>query len=308
VISRRSLIQTAAAAAALAATPKAALAENETQETAPNQFIEASGIRYAYRRLGAATGVPLVFLIHFRASMDLWDPAVVDPLAKERPVILFSNAGVGLSSGESPKTFEGMAGNLEAFLDALKLTTVDLLGLSIGGCIAQQVALDRPGLVRRLILVGTGPRGGEDMAQPAPAARAILQKGGGPSVVFPALFFTQSEAGQAAARGYLDRIALRKAEREPPAKPETGQAQASALFTWGAVPESNRYDYLATIKQPTLVVNGSNDILIKTINSYILAQHLPNAKLIIYPDAGHGSLYQYHDDFVGEVSRFLQAA
>jgi pimeloyl-ACP methyl ester carboxylesterase len=306
VISRRSLIQTAAAAAAVAATPVAAQADNNTQETAPNLFIEANGIRYAYRRFGASTGVPLLFLIHFRATMDVWDPAVVNPLAKDRPVILFSNAGVGLSGGESPKTFEGMAANIEAFLDALKLTTVDLLGLSIGGCIAQQVALDRPSLVRRLILVGTGPRGGEEIV-PRPEVRALLQKGGGPSVIFPALFFTQSEAGHAAAQGYLERIALRKAEREPPTKPETGQAQAAALFAWGIVPESNRYDYLAAIKQPTLVVNGSNDILIKTINSYILAQHLPNAKLVIYPDAGHGSLYQYHDDFVGEASRFLKA-
>lgn len=152
MISRRSLIQTAAAAAAaVSATPVAALAESNTQETAPNLFVEANGIRYAYRRFGASTGVPLLFLIHFRATMDFWDPAVVNPLAKDRPVILFSNAGVGLSGGEAPDTIDGMAGHVEAFLDALKLKTVDFLGLSVGGYAAQQVSLDRPDLVRRLV-------------------------------------------------------------------------------------------------------------------------------------------------------------
>lgn len=308
MISRRSLIQTAAAAAAaVSATPVAALAESNTQETAPNLFVEANGIRYAYRRFGASTGVPLLFLIHFRATMDFWDPAVVNPLAKDRPVILFSNAGVGLSGGEAPDTIDGMAGHVEAFLDALKLKTVDFLGLSVGGYAAQQVSLDRPDLVRRLVLVGTGPRGGEDIAQPSPDVQAIFAKGAGPAVSLPQLFFTQSENSQTAARAYVARMALRTAEREPPITPQAAKNQGAAFRAWGQVPESNRYARLPDIKQPALVVNGSNDILIKTINSYILAQHLPNAKLIIYPDSGHGSLYQYHDDFVGEVSRFLQA-
>jgi pimeloyl-ACP methyl ester carboxylesterase len=307
MMSRRWLIQTAAAAATVAATPMGALADSDTQETAANLFVEANGIRYAYRRFGASTGVPLVFLIHFRATMDLWDPAVVNPLAKDRPVILFSNAGVGLSGGETPNTIEAMTGHAAAFLDALKLTMVDLLGLSIGGYIAQQLSLDRPGLVRRLVLVGTAPQGGEDIDKPGPGVREIFAKAAGPAVTLPLLFFTPSESSQAAARAYLSRIAQRKAEREPAITPQTAKAQAEAFFAWGTVPESSRYARLPDIKQPALVVNGSNDILIKTINSYILAQHLPNAKLIIYPDSGHGSLYQYHDDFVGEVSRFLQA-
>jgi pimeloyl-ACP methyl ester carboxylesterase len=308
-LSRRSLLVTAATAAAASATWRSAFAkEDETQETAPNLFIEANGVRYAYRRFGASTGVPLLFLTHFRATMDFWDPAVVDPLAKDRSVILFSNAGVGLSGGETPKTIEGMAAHVEAFLDALKLTTVDLLGISIGGYIAQQVSLDRPNLVRRLVLVGTAPRGGESIAQPLPEVRAIFARNPGPGVAIPALFFTQSESGQAAGRAYVDRMLhLRQTEREPAITQQSSQAQATAFFAWGAVPQSNRYAQLADIKQRALVVNGSNDILIPTINSYILAQHLPNAKLIIYPDAGHGSLYQYHEDFVSEVSRFLAA-
>jgi pimeloyl-ACP methyl ester carboxylesterase len=305
--SRRSLMQTVAATVAISAAPLPALAKDETQQTAPNLFVESNGIRYAYRRLGASEGIPLVFLMHFRGTMDSWDPAVVDPLAKHRPVILFGNAGIGLSGGEAPKSIEAMAGHVETFLDALKLKTVDLLGFSIGGYIAQQVALDRPGLVRRLILVGTGPQGGEEMAHFSPEVRAVVSKAAGADASLPILFFAPSERSQAAARAFLSRLAARTAEREPQVTPQAAQAQIAALIAWGTPPEGNRYGRLAELKLPVLVVNGNHDIMIPTINSYILAQHLPDAKLIIYPDAGHGSLFQYHEDFVDEVSRFLQA-
>jgi len=303
--SRRFVIQTLAASVAASAAPLPALAKGETQETTPNLFIEANGTRYAYRRLGASRGVPLVFLIHFRGTMDSWDPAVVDPLAQHRPVILFSNAGIGLSGGETPKSIEAMAGHVEAFLDALKVRTVDLLGFSIGGFIAQQVALDRPGLVRRLILAGTGPQGGEDMTQLSPEARAVVLKAHSAAESLPILFFAPSANSQAAAQAFLSRLAERRAEREVAVTPQASQAQIAAFVAWGTPPEGDRYGRLAEIKQPALVVNGNHDIMISTINSYILAQHLPDAKLIIYPDAGHGALFQYHEDFVAEVSRFL---
>lgn len=304
--SRRSLMQKLALSAVAATAPVAALAADDTQETAPNLIVEANGIRYAYRRFGAATGTPLVFLMHFRGTMDNWDPAVVNPLAKDRPVILFSNAGVGLTGGETPTSIEGMAKHVEIFIDALKLNAIDLLGFSIGGYVAQQVALDRPGLVRRLVLVGTGPQGGEGMTQFSPEARAIRAKGGGPAETLPGLFFSPSETSQVAARAFLSRLAARSAEREPPVTLQASQAQIAASIAWGKPPESNRYARLAELKMPTLVVNGNRDIMVATVNSYILAQNLPNAKLIIYPDAGHGSLFQHHDDFVGEVSRLLQ--
>jgi len=303
--SRRSLMQAFAATAAVAVAPQPALASDDTQETVPNSFIESNGIRYAYRRLGPSKGIPLVFLMHLQGTKDNWDPAVVDPLAKHRPVILFSNAGVGLSGGAAPRSIEGMAGHVEAFLDAMKFKTVDLLGLSIGGFIAQQVALDRPSLVRQLILVGTGPQGGDDM-HPTPEARAMISKPHSQAESLPFLLFAPTASSQAAAQAFLSRLAQRRAEREPAVTPETLQAQSAAAIAWSTPPESNQYGRLAELKQPVLVVNGNRDIVIPTINSYILAQHLANAKLIIYPDAGHGSLFQYTEDFVGEVSRFLQ--
>jgi pimeloyl-ACP methyl ester carboxylesterase len=278
-----------------------------THQTAPTQFVEANGIRFAYRRFGNAAGVPLVFNQHFTGTMDHWDPAVTDGFAKDREVILFNNAGVSSSSGEVPTSIEAMAANAIAFVGALGLAKVDVLGFSIGGFVAQEIAGQAPLLVRKLVLVGTGPRGGEGMANLTPEAQQIF----GASYeqadhLWLAVHFTRSEASQAAGRSFLKRFRLRKENRDPEVDEKVAPAQLEALGKWG-IRFKGSYDYLTTIRQPTLVVNGGNDVIIYSVNSFILQQHLPNAELILYPDANHGSQYQYPELFVRHVSMFLAA-
>jgi pimeloyl-ACP methyl ester carboxylesterase len=278
-----------------------------THQTARTQFVEANGIRFAYRRFGKPSGVPLVFNQHFTGTMDHWDPAVTDGLAKDREVILFNNAGVSSSSGEVPTSIEGMAANAIAFIGALGLSEVDVLGFSIGGFVAQEIAGQAPGLVRKLVLVGTGPRGGEGMANLTPEAQQIFGASyDEPDQLWLAVHFTRSEASQAAGRGFLKRFRLRKENRDPEVSEQVAPAQLEALGKWG-IRFKGSYDYLTTIRQPTLVVNGGNDVIVYAVNSFILQQHLPNAQLILYPDANHGSQYQYPELFVRHVSMFLSA-
>jgi pimeloyl-ACP methyl ester carboxylesterase len=277
----------------------------DIHQTAPTQFVEANGIRFAYRRFGKSGGVPLVFNQHFTGTMDHWDPAVTDGLAKQREVILFNNAGVSSSSGEVPTSIDGMAANAVAFLKALGLSTVDALGFSIGGLVAQEIAGQAPNLVRKLILVGTGPRGGEGMATLTPEAQQIFRATyDEPDHLWLAVHFTKSEASQAAGREFLKRFRLREENRDPEVNKEVAPAQLEALSKWG-IRFNRSYDYLKTIHQPALVVNGSRDVIVYPINSFILQQHLPNAQLILYPDANHGSQYQYPELFVRHVSTFL---
>jgi pimeloyl-ACP methyl ester carboxylesterase len=277
----------------------------DTHQTAPTQFVEANGIRFAYRRFGKSGGVPLVFNQHFTGTMDHWDPAVTDGLAKEREVILFNNAGVSSSSGEVPTSIDGMAANAVAFIRALGLSTVDVLGFSIGGFVAQEIAGQAPSLVRKLILVGTGPRGGEGMAGLTPEAQQIFGASyEEPDHLWLAVHFTESEVSQGAGREFVKRFRLRKENRDPEVNDKVAPAQLKALDKWG-VESSTSYDYLKTLYQPTLVVNGSMDKIVYSINSFILQQHLPNAQLILYPDANHGSQYQYPELFVRHVSTFL---
>jgi pimeloyl-ACP methyl ester carboxylesterase len=273
----------------------------DTHVTAPTRFAEANGIRYAYRRFGAESGTPLVFLPHFRAGLDHWDPLVTDGLAQGRPVILFDNAGVASSSGETPDTFDAMSDHLAAFVNALGLPRIDVLGYSIGGYIAQSFVLRHPNLVSRLVLVGTGPRNGEPWKDPR-----IPQVAANPVPVcedFLFLFFSPSEASQAAGRAFWARRHQRK-DADLPSSIQTMQAQQAALMEW-AQPRGERYADLKTIKQPTLVVNGSNDIMVPTINAFTLSQHIPNAQLIVYPDSGHGALFQYSELFVAHTKLFL---
>ncbi len=276
-----------------------------THRTAPTQFVEANGIRFAYRRFGKPGGVPLVFNIHFLGNMDHWDPLVTDGFAKDREVILFDNAGISSSSGEVPTSIEGMAANAIAFIKALGLSQVDLLGFSMGGLVAQQLTLTAPELVGRLVLVGTGPRSGEGMASLTPEAKKIFGATyDPPDKLWLSVFFAPSEASQAAGRAYLKRFRLRSEARDPELNEKVAPAQLEALAKWGA-PRANPFDYLKAIYQPTLVVNGDNDVIIYTINSYILQQNIPDAQLILYPDANHGSQYQYPERFVRHVSMFL---
>src|SRR5882672_10296804 len=276
-----------------------------THQTAPTQFVEANGIRFAYRRFGNAAGIPLVFNQHFTGTMDHWDPAVTDGLAKEREVILFNNAGVSSSSGEVPTTVEDMGSNAVAFIKGLGLTKVDVLGFSIGGFVAQEIALQAPDLVRRLVLVGTGPRGGQSMDTGTPEAQQIFGATyDPPDELWLKVFFTESEASQAAGREFLKRFRRRTENRDPEVNEKVARAQREAIGKWGAQGKGS-FDYLKNIAQPTLVVNGDNDVIIYTINSYILQQNIPNAQLILYPDAGHGSQFQYPELFVRHVSMFL---
>jgi pimeloyl-ACP methyl ester carboxylesterase len=276
--------------------------------TAPTQFIETRLETYAYRRFGGGAAPPLVFLQHFTGTLDNWDPAVTDQLAGGREVVLFESAGVGRSTGEVPTTIAGMAGHLLAFAEALGLTEIDLLGFSLGGMIAQKVALDRASLVRKMVLVGTAPAGGEDiMHLEKPELRRILEDPNlsGPQILVK-LFFTPSESSQAAGQAFVTRLAARTQDREPMSGPEVAQAQIAAFRAWERV-DGERFGELRRIAQPCLVVNGVLDTMIPVRNSYLLAEHLPNAMLLIYPDAGHGSLFQFPDSFVQHATLFLNS-
>jgi pimeloyl-ACP methyl ester carboxylesterase len=282
--------------------------KQHSHRTAPTQFVEANGIRFAYRRFGKPGGVPLVFNQHYTGTMDHWDPAVTDGFTKDREVILFNNAGVSGTSGEVPATFEEMGANAVAFIKALGLEKVDVLGFSIGGFVAQEITCQAPDLVRRLVLLGTGPRSGQGMDGGTPEGNRIFGSTyDPPDHLWLSVFFTPSPASQAAGREFLKRFRLRSKDRDPEVNGKVAPAQRAAIAKWAA-PREHPYDYLKTIRQPTLVVNGSSDVIIYTVNSFVLQQNLPNAELIIYPDSAHGSHHQYPELFVRDVSMFLSAA
>jgi pimeloyl-ACP methyl ester carboxylesterase len=279
--------------------------ESHTHNTAPTQFVEADGTRFAYRRFGTAVGTPMVLLQHFMGNLDNYDPAITDTLAPGREVILTDNAGVGLSTGTAPRTVVGMARDAASLIDALGLERVDLFGFSMGGYVAQQIAVDRPELVRRLILVGTGPRGGEGMGQLAPDVAPLFATTYDPQdLMWLPIFFSPSPASQAAGRRFLERIRTRTEDRDSPVSQATVAAHAAAAAEWGTAAAGD-YDYLKAIPHPTLVVNGANDIVVATVNSYLLQQNLPNAELILFPDSNHGSHFQFTQQFNRSLTDFV---
>jgi pimeloyl-ACP methyl ester carboxylesterase len=229
---------------------------------APTQTVEAQNIRFAYRRLGNSTGIPVLLIPHFRGGMDHWDPLVTDGLGTDRPVVLFDNAGVGGSTGETPDTIEAMSDDASAFIAALDLEQIDVLGFSIGGCVAQALVMRHPEQVRRLVLVGTIPRGGE-MADRDPDASSVA---GHPELTmedYLFLFFERSETSRAAGRDFWLRRHLRTVDVDPPSSAQTAQAQRAALVEWNT-PRGERFAELKQITQPTLVINGSHDIMLPT--------------------------------------------
>jgi pimeloyl-ACP methyl ester carboxylesterase len=271
----------------------------------PTQILNVGGTRFAYRKLGVETGVPVIFLHHFGANLDDWDPRVIDAIAAQRPVVAFDNRGMGASEGRVPTTVEAMAADAIAVIRALGYKRVDLFGFSLGGFVAQTIARYEPRLVGRIVLAGTGPAGGEGIDQVLAASMPKLLRG---ELTFKDprhyLFFSGSPVGKAAARSYLARLKERRHDRDKRVSLRARAAQVKAIHAWG---RQQPWD-LTAIRQPVLVANGDDDVMVPTGNSHELARRLPDARLRIYPDAGHGGVFQYHEQFVEEVLSFLDAS
>jgi pimeloyl-ACP methyl ester carboxylesterase len=278
-----------------------------TYSELPTNLVSAgNGIDYAYRDTGGAGAAPLVLLQHFRGNLDNWDPALIDALAAARRVITFDNAGVGRSTGTTPDTFEQMARDAIAFIGAMGLSQVDLLGFSIGSLVAQQVALVRPAIVRRLVLASGAPQGAAGMHGWAPQ---VIGAVGAPQTSpdgYLGVFFTQSAASRQAGKEALGRMAARTQDRDQATTWTTREAQYDAVCTWG-IPDHALLQRLAAIEMPVFVANGDSDPMILPRYSYLLAGLIPHARVTIYPDAAHGFLFQHHAQFAADVEAFLNA-
>src|SRR5438067_5317333 len=279
------------------------VAVSATWKDTPTKTINLGGVTFAYRELGADAGVPLVFLHHLTAVLDDWDPRVIDGLAATRRVITFDNRGIGASGGSVPHSVEAMARDAVAFIRALGLDQVDLLGFSLGGGVAQVIALEEPQLVRKIILAGTGPAGGGGINEVTKVAvRAYIR--GALTLKNPKhyLFFSATPAGKLAAKEYMARLKERTTDRDKRISPLAIRGQLKAIRAFG-----NREPHdLAAIRQPVLVANGDHDVMVASSHSVEMARRLPDAKLRIYPDAGHGGIFQYHREFVEEALEFLE--
>jgi pimeloyl-ACP methyl ester carboxylesterase len=278
---------------------------NTTWKTAPTQTINVGGVEFAYRELGPSTGVPVVFLTHLAAVLDNWDPRVVDGVAAKHRVITFDNRGVGASSGSTPKTIEEMASDAVTFIRALGLDQVDLFGFSMGGMIAQVIAQQEPQLVRKMIIAGTGPAGGEGIEKVTrisylDTARGLLTRQDPKQF----LFFTRTPNGRLAGKQFLARLEERTEDRDKAISVRAFRAQLKAIHRWGQQQPAD----LASIRQPVLVMNGESDKMVPTKNTVDLDQRLANSQLVLYPDAGHGGVFQFHEDFVKRALEFLREA
>jgi len=275
-----------------------------TYKDAPTKTVDVGGTRFAYRQLGTETGVPVIFLHHLAAVLDNWDPRVIDGIAARHRVIAFDNRGVGASQGSTPDSIEAMARDAVAFIRALGFEQVDLFGFSMGGMIAQVIAQEEPQLVRKIILAGTGPAGGEGIVNVTALSIGDTIKG---VLTFKDpkyyLFFTETANGKLEAQKFLQRLKERTDHRDTPISVHSFRAQLKAIHAWGLDEPSD----LTVIEQPVLVANGDNDRMVPSNNSADLARRLPHAQLIIYPDAGHGGIFQYHEEFVPAALKFLES-
>src|SRR5436305_6669092 len=273
-----------------------------TWKNAQTHTIDAGGVKFAYRELGPSTGVPVVFLTHLAAVLDNWDPRVVDGIAAKHRVITFDSRGVGASSGSTPTTIEEMATDAVTFIRALGFEQVDLFGFSMGGMIAQVIAQAEPQLVRKIILAGTGPAGGEGIDKVTrisylDTARALLTRRDPKEF----LFFTRTANGRRAGKEFLARLQERANDRDKAIAVGSFRAQLNAIHRWGQQQPAN----LAGIRQPVLVMNGESDKMVPSQNTVDLDRRLPDSQLVLYPDAGHGAVLQYHEDFVKRALQFL---
>ncbi len=274
-----------------------------THRTAPTAYLDANGIRFAYRRFGKSGGVPIVLNQHFRGTLDHWDPMVTDGLAEAREVILFDNAGIGSSSGDVPDSVPMMANNAVAFIRALGFQQVDLLGFSLGGLVAQEIAIQAPSLIRKMILVSAGLPGA-DMSS-SKAAEILGAVYDPPERLWLAVHFTPSEASRAAGAAFLDRIQQRR-ERDPEVGLDAAARQRQAIGNYISRVDDAR-EYLGALQLPVLIAHGGRDVMMPPINAFSLQQILPNAQLVLYPDANHGPICQYPDLFVEQAVLFLDA-
>jgi pimeloyl-ACP methyl ester carboxylesterase len=272
-------------------------------QNAPTRTLTAGGVTFAYRELGPRSDVPVVFLTHLAAVLDNWDPRVVDGIAAKRRVITFDNRGVGASSGSTPRTIAAMAKDAVTFIRALGFEQVDLHGFSMGGMVAQVIAQTDPGLVRKLILTGTGPAGGEGIRNVTWLSHLDTVRG-----LFTLqdpkqfLFFTRTAGGRRAGKEFLGRLKERTQGRDKAISPISYSNQLKAIHRWGL----ERPQDLSVIRQPVLVANGESDRMVPSQNSHDLARRLPNGELVIYPDAGHGGIFQFHQQFVETALEFLE--
>jgi pimeloyl-ACP methyl ester carboxylesterase len=274
-----------------------------THVTAPTQLVEVTGIRFAYRRFGRPGALPLVLLQHFRGNLDNWDPALTDALAAEREVVLVDYAGVGDSSGPPPGSVDEMARQVIAFTTALGFDRIDLLGFSIGGFVAQEIALVRPALVHRLVLAATGPKGAPGMhGWRADIAAAAHGESKPENLLY--IMFAHSDSSQAKGREFLGRFLQRQDGRDAPTSDAARDAQYDAIVEWG-IPDVSALQRLTGIAAPTLVLQGDTDLMIPTKLSYLLAGLIPDAEVRIYPDAAHGFLFQYPAEVAMAVNLFL---
>lgn len=273
-----------------------------THETAPTRFVQARDVEFAYRRFGPRGTMPLLLCNYFAAQIDDWDPKVTNAFAAEHDITLFDYPGSGGSSGETPSTVAALTRHCVAFCGAIGLTQFDVVGFSLGGMIAQQLGAEYPDLLRRIILLGTGPRGGEGMVFDDLSVDELND----PAALLLKAFFTQSEASQVSGRAYIERLKSRSADRDTPVSKQSALAQLEAIREWGVIPASDRFTMLSTIHHPTLIVHASKDVVVKPINAFLMSQHLPNAQLIMYPDSSHGAASQHAEVFIQHVRLFLQ--